>query len=117
MYNVNIKNSYCFDVTVGGKVIPAGGGSGSTGAIGNAVIEIPGIGSCLALDLGDKQIPGYTLPGTWGVLFRFKTLEIYARYEGQPNYDLVIDEYGDITITLETGSAKVIELNELNLIS
>ncbi len=115
MYNLNITNSYRFDVTVGDKTIAKDGGTGEVGPIGNAIFEIPGIGQFVALDLGDKKIEGYELNETWGVLFRFKTYEVYARYEGGGSYDIDIDQYGSIAITANTGSAIIIQLNELEL--
>jgi hypothetical protein len=117
MYNLNVTNNYAFDVKINQVVASKGGGTISLTNQGNVIFEIPGMGTFSALDLGDKSIPGYHFPPseTWGVLFRYKTTEIYARYEGGGEYDVTIDKYGSVHVTPKSGSAVEVSIKELIL--
>lgn len=115
MYNLNITNNFRFAVTANGTAIAANGGTDQIGDCGNVQMDIPGMGNFVSIDLGEHTIPGYPLNETWGVLFRYKTDDIYARYEGQGQYDITVDEYGGVTVKPGSGHAIVISLTELTL--
>ncbi|MCC6701852.1 MAG: hypothetical protein IT221_10030 [Fluviicola sp.] len=111
MYTINVKNNYCGSITYDGTNYPSNS-SFSTGAIGGfKIMDVQGIGPFTIIDLGETKLEGYpSLKETWGVLFRFQTVEIYARYEGGGAFDFVFDQYGDVEVTPTNGNAIPIKL-------
>ncbi|NOQ65312.1 MAG: hypothetical protein GQ582_12445 [Methyloprofundus sp.] len=121
MYDVKITNDYMMAVNVNahtlGTIAP-NGGTFSITKLGNMILEIPGIGEAAFIDIADKKLPGYPEPSEhWGMLARFKTMEVYYRYEGQGQLAITIDRFGSLSFETLTGSAIIISLPELELIN
>lgn len=117
MYTINVTNNYVFPVTYLDKTIPSGGGTFSTGSVGGGqIFNVPGVGPICVIDIGQDFIKGYQgLPGAWGVLIRFQTVEVYARYDAEGGFNLTIDRFGDLTVDPQSGSAMLIQLSGLTL--
>ena len=115
MYNVTITNNYIYDLTVNsGEIVAKNGGTGHFKNWGSYIITVPGMGSINCIDLGDAKLPDYPLKETWGALFRYKTEEIYYRYEGQGEVAMTLDNLGSLTVSTNF-SAIVISLPDLTL--
>ena len=113
MYNVEVTSHYPFDLTTNtGKVIKPGAGVGLGYFTG--ILTVPGMGGVVFFDLAEKKLDGYDLKETWGVLLRYKNVEIYNRYEGEGHIILVVDSYGSI-ITNARGSLELISLPEFTI--
>ena len=115
MFNINITNNFVSELTINGSTkVATGGGTGSTGSVGGTqTIDVPNMGTILVLDLGHDQVPGYSLPESWGVLMRYQTIELYYRYEGGGNIDLVVDQFGSVDVVSVQGSALIISLDDM----
>lgn len=115
MYNVKITNNYIYDITVGSSdTVAKNGGSQQFTNWGSHIITIPGMDEVNCIDLGDKKLDGFPLKETWGALFRYANDEIYYRYEGQGEVEMVIDNLGALTVSTNFSSI-VISLPELIL--
>ncbi|MCK5055957.1 MAG: hypothetical protein KAT34_04840 [Candidatus Aminicenantes bacterium] len=113
MYNVEVTNHYKYDLTTDtGKVIKKEEGVGLGHFAG--IITVPGMGQLNFFDLGDKKLPGFDLKETWGILLRYKTIEVYNRYEGEGHIILVVNPHGEI-ITNARGSIELISLPEFTI--
>lgn len=66
--------------------------------------------------LNEKTIPKFELKGELGLLFRFKTTEIYSRYDGIGEYNITIDFIGNVTIETINGNSIEVNLPEMTLI-
>ncbi len=115
MFYVNVTNNFISDLTINGKTsVATGGGTGSTGRVsGTQTVEVPNMGTILVIDLAQEKISGYNLTETWGVLLRYKSIELYYRYEGDGQIDLTVDQFGNVNVTSVQGSALIISLTEL----
>ena len=98
MYNVTITNNYSYEISVDGKTVIKPKAKQSFTNWGTHTVDVPGMGSILFLDLGDKKIAGYELKETWGALFRYEGEEVYYRYEGQGEVDVALDMYGNMNV-------------------
>lgn len=113
MYTVDITTHYRYDLkTSDGKTLKSGQGWGLGHFTG--YIIVPGMGEINFHDLGNTKIKGYDLKETWGVLMRYKTVEMYNRYEGEGHIILMLDKYGDL-VTNARGSRQIISLQELKI--
>ena len=50
---------------------------------------------------------------TWGVLLRYKGLELYYRYEGDGEMNMTVDRYGDLNVAQVQGNAIIVSLPDL----
>ncbi len=118
MFTINVTNNFVSDVTINGSVkVSKGGGTGTTGSVGGTqTVDVPGMGAVLVIDLAQQKIAGYDLKQTWGVLLRYKSVELYYRYEGEGRIDMTVDGYGSVNVTGVQGSAIIISLPELTFI-
>ena len=117
MFNLHFTNNYIQPLSVNGVNVPANGGKLSTGACGgNFIVSAPGLNIFTLIDLGETKIPGYNLPQTWGILIRFEQVEIYSRYEGNGEYNIVFDRVGDASVQTINGNSMLIHLPGLTLI-
>jgi hypothetical protein len=134
MYDVTITNN--FIEALGGRMFavpppPAGtgyrmwsfapnGGKDTVTGLGNFLIEVPGMGNILFLDLGNRKLPGYTNPKipwtnfTWGGLIRYRSLDAYFRYEAGGKVDVVVNPQGSISLTFAQGGM-MINLDDLSV--
>ena len=121
MYDVKITNNYMMPVKVNAHTsgtIDSNGGTFSITKLGNMLLEIPGIGEAVFIDIADKKLPGYPEPSQkWGMLARFKNVEVYYRYDGEGQIAITIDRFGTLSFEAINGSAIVISLPELKLIN
>lgn len=116
MYSFQITNNYAYEIDIANIKVAANGGVANIPEMGgNVLSKINGMGDFLILDLGEYKIPGYNLEQTWGLLFRYKSTEIYARYEGVGTFELIIDRLGDVTLKVTNGDALHIKLEDLYL--
>lgn len=114
MYTLKITNDFRDPVSVagGGQINP--GQSDELKDLGNATINVPGIGDARLFDLGDKKLPGFDYPKeTWGVLLRYQTMEAYFRYEGGGQLSIEIGEFGTLTVSSSNGTVTTIKLPEV----
>ncbi|WP_138429681.1 hypothetical protein [Fodinibius saliphilus] len=117
MYILNITNNYVADIEFDSTTISAKGGTHSTGKIsGQHTIEGKGNTVFNILDLAKKKLPGYpSLKETWGVLFEYQGDEIYARYEGDGEFNITFNEYGNVNVKAVNGKALKVRLPGLVL--
>ncbi|MTI88253.1 MAG: hypothetical protein FH748_09825 [Balneolaceae bacterium] len=117
MYKLNITNNFVADIEFDSTKISANGGTHSTDKIsGQHTIDGDGITVFNILDLGEKKIPGYpSLDETWGILFEYQGNEIYGRYEGDGEFNITFDEFGNAKIKPVNGKALDINLPGLQL--
>jgi hypothetical protein len=117
MFNLHFTNNYIQPLSVNGVNVPPNGGKISTGvSAGNFIVTSPGLNVFSLLDLGDTKIPGYELPQTWGILIRFEQVEIYSRYEGNGEYNIVFDRLGDVSVETLNGNSLLVHLPGLTLV-
>ncbi|NGP90239.1 hypothetical protein [Fodinibius halophilus] len=117
MFILHITNNYEADIEFDSTTISAKGGTHSTGKIkGHHTIDGKGLTVFNILDLAKKKIPGYpSLKATWGILFEYQGHEIYGRYEGNGEFDITFNEYGNVEIKAVNGKALEIRLPGLTL--
>ncbi|NND63889.1 MAG: hypothetical protein HKN48_11935 [Flavobacteriaceae bacterium] len=116
MYTLTVKNNYVWQITAdaGAVRISERGGSHVFENLGNAFLDIPGMGQMAFIDLGEKKIPGYDVASeTWGVLVRSNTSEAYYRYEGGGILTATFDEYGTCTLSAGRNTLIPVYLDEL----
>lgn len=117
MFILHITNNYEADIEFDSTIISAKGGTHSTGKIkGHHTIDGKGLTVFNILDLAKKKIPGYpSLEETWGVLFEYQGNEIYARYEGNGEFNITFNEFGNAEVKTINGEALDILLPGLKL--
>ena len=117
MFNLHFTNNYANPLSVNGVNVPANGGKVSTGNCGgNIIVTTPGLNVFNLIDLGETKIPGFNLPQTWGILIRFEQIEVYSRYEGNGEYNIVFDRFGDVSVETINGNSLLIHLPGLTLV-
>lgn len=118
MFNLHFTNNFIEPLTINSQVnVPANGGKLTTGVVGGQFyITVPGLNAFTLIDLGETKIPGYDLPQTWGILIRYETVEIYSRYEGNGEYNIVFDQFGEVSVETINGNSLLIQLQGLKLI-
>lgn len=115
MFIIHLQNNYYNPVTIAGNAVQPNSTFTYGPKGGSFTIESKGINVFNVIDLARKKVPGYELKQTWGVLFRYDTVEVYSRYEGNGEYTVTIDELGDIQIKTINGSSLLISLPGLTL--
>jgi len=120
MYNLNVINNYVHDIVVNvkgsGDTIVNHNSEGKFDKLGNVVLDIFGMGHLSLFDLGEKKLPEYDFhTQTWGVLIRYKTTEAYYRYEGGGQLSIIIDEFGSVSLSTNSGQIINIKLKELTI--
>ena len=104
MWNLTVKNSYVYSITVTDpnvgphQVSPRDPAYVSPKALGNVVVAVPGLGEVNFLDIGDQQIGGWS-KATWGVLISYQGEEIVFRYEGGGQITLTINKFGQAQLS------------------
>jgi hypothetical protein len=96
MYVLTVVNNYAFDITVDAQrthILHPGQTVKLSEPLGNAYATIPGIGQMLFLDVGDKQIGGFS-KATWGVYLAYQAEEVVFRYEGGGELTVTLDQFG-----------------------
>ena len=96
MYNITVTNHFNSAIRVN-----AGPGyslvTGETHAfeqnLGDASIDVPGVGHMLLHDIADRQIGGWSKM-TWGVYLSYQGEEIVFRYEGGGQLKITFNEFG-----------------------
>jgi hypothetical protein len=135
MFNVNFTNNYFLLITGmfmtdqppppggGYQVFPVqpGGGKLTVENLGNFQVSIPGMGELVFLDIAAEKLPAYTNPeipwteATWGGVIRYRGEDAYFRYEGQGQVNVVIDQFGSVTVNFPQGGMQV-SLSELSVV-
>lgn len=117
MFILNITNNYVADIQFDSTKISAEGGTHTTDQIsGQHTIEGKGLTVFNVLDLGEKKVPGYpSLEDTWGIIFEYQGYEIYGRYEGDGEFDIIFNEFGNIEVNAVHGEALEISQQGLTL--
>ena len=112
MYNVSIVNNYIYPLNINNianQPIPPNGGTAQYQNWGSNTIKVPGMGRINFIDMGDQKLADYTNPkipwtnSTWGGLVRYRGLDAYFRYEGQGQVELVVDQFGSISLHFDQG--------------
>ena len=106
MWNLTVKNDYCTRITVLGEVLEPGKSLAWPQALGNGVISIPGLTEISFLDIGDKQIGGFS-KATWGVLISFHGEEVVFRYEGGGQISVTINWLGQAELSGNGGFSQL----------
>ena len=116
MYTINVQSNFPGSISYAGKDY-ASGSSFSTGSIGGFdIITVEGVGPISIIDMGTDTLHGYpSTAGTWAVLFRYQTVEVYARYDAGGEFNFIIDKYGDLEIVPVNGTATVVKLPGMSL--
>jgi hypothetical protein len=116
MYDVSITNNYIYSLFQdGGNQIIAGpnGGKAVLKNWGSHVLNVWGMGDINFIDIADKKLPEYTNPklpwtnSTWGGIVRYMGIEAYFRYEGQGAVELVLDQYGSVSLHFPQGGMQI----------
>ena len=121
MYTLHIVNNYryeCYITKEGEGPGPVTrGGTATFNNLGNAYLQVPGMGVVNFIDLAAEKIKGYEkYPAEhWGVLVRTHTVEGYYRYEGGGELTLEINELGSYTLSTQNGTLIMISLPELTI--
>lgn len=116
MFTLQVTNNFAVPINwvTGSTVIQPNNSFETPGIGGFQLFDITGIGPLLALDLGEGKIEGYDkAPGmnaTWGILFRFQGVEVYARYESGGSFKITVDKYGDVAISAINGAMIPVKL-------
>ena len=125
MYNVSITNDYIYSLFLDGSkqmFVPPNGGHNKVTNWGNHIINVPGMGDMNFLDLGDHKLEQYTNPdipwteATWGGLIRYRSYEVYFRYEGQGEVELVVDRLGEAKFHFKTFGGMVVALDDISVV-
>ena len=100
MYIINVTNNspYGIGFLGGNQVIPDGGGTYTSGNLGNITLTIPQRGPLDFVDLGDTHIGGDSSE-TWGVLISYQGEEYVGRYEGGGQLTVVVNQYSQVTLS------------------
>lgn len=106
MWNLTVKNDYYAPITVLGEVLNPGQTITWPSALGSGVIGIPGLSEISFLDIGDKQIGGFS-KATWGVLISFHGEEVVFRYEGGGRIDVHVNWLGQAELSGNGGFSQL----------
>ncbi len=126
MYTVSVINNYIYPLTLDGgstSAVDANGGKAEFKDWGSHYLSVPGMGGINFIDMGDKKLEDYTNPelpwteATWGGLIRYRNLDAYFRYEGGGKVDVVVDQFGSVTLHFGTGGGMIINLDDLTVAS
>ena len=110
MYNLTVVNNFSSQLTVdaGGTTYPVV--TGETTKIptnlGNAAINIPGIGHMLLHDVADRQIGGFS-KATWGVYLSYQGEELVFRYEGGGQITVTFNDFGQASLESNGGISRI----------
>jgi hypothetical protein len=130
MYNISVTNNYHYSIAIlpnggggggGYQVINGGGGTATIEGWGYGLLDVPGMGPINFLDLGQQKLPAYTNPSipwtelTWGGLIRYQGLEAYFRYEGAGQINVVVDQFGSVSVHFVQGGM-LISVDDLSVI-
>lgn len=107
MWNLTVKNNYYATITVLGEPLGTGKSITWPTALGNGVIGIPGLTEICFLDIGDKQIGGFS-KATWGVLISFHGEEVVFRYEGGGQINVTINWLGQAELSGNGGFSQLV---------
>jgi hypothetical protein len=116
-YYVSVTNSTVYDMqTSNGQPLKGGGGTWSSGLIGDAWVNTLGWGTLNFLDIGHTHVGGDS-GGEWGVLVSYQGEEVVGRYDGSPVLSVAISALGAATMvgggdfTLRQVSLPAFEIN------
>jgi len=73
---------------------------------GNVYVTVPGLGAVNFLDVGDRDIGGFS-KSTWGVLISYQGDEVIFRYEGGGEIELTINEFGQAELRGNGGFSQI----------
>lgn len=74
--------------------------------LGNVYVTVPGLGAVNFIDVGDKQIGGFS-KATWGVLISYQGEEVIFRYEGGGQIELTINSFGQAELRGNGGFSQI----------
>src|SRR4051794_2744751 len=93
-YYVSVTNSTPYDMqTSNGQPLTGGGGTWSSGLIGDAWVDTIGWGTLNFRDIGHTHVGGDGA-GEWGVLVSYQGEEVVGRYDGSPVMSVTISPLG-----------------------
>src|SRR3954452_5878924 len=93
-YYVSVTNSTPYDMqTSNGQPLAGGGGTWSSGLIGDAGVDTIGLGTLNFRDIGHTHVGGDGA-GEWGVLVSSQGEEVVGRYDGSPVMSVTISPLG-----------------------
>lgn len=109
MYNLTVVNHYPWTITVShGTVFEVA--SGSTfqlpARLGDAWLQVPGIGQMLLRDVADRQIGGFS-KATWGVYLAYQGEELVFRYEGEGQITVTFNDFGQAAVESNGAVARI----------
>jgi hypothetical protein len=109
MYNLTVSNKFAFPVMVHTEAVVTvapGGTFTIPHALGNAYVDVSGVGHVLFLDVADKAIGGFS-KATWGVYVAYQGEEAVFRYEGGGQITLTISELGQADLAGNGGFSRI----------
>lgn len=110
MYNLTVVNHFPSQLTVdapsGTHPVLTGDTSKIPGNLGDAAINVPGIGHMLLHDVGDRQIGGFST-ATWGVYLSYQGEELVFRYEGGGQITVTFNDFGQAEIEANGGVSRI----------
>ncbi len=113
MYKVGITNNYRYSLTASNGMIINPAQFLELGHF-DGHIHIPGMGDLKFFDLREAILKEFPLKGSLGALVRYKSIELYNRYDGEGYIYMVVDSYGDISANAR-GSSAIIQMKELKI--
>ncbi len=110
MYNLTVVNNYSSQLSVdaGGSTYPVVTGESLPVPLnlGDAAINVPGIGHMLLHDVADRQIGGFS-KATWGVYLSYQGEELVFRYEGGGQIAVTFNDFGQAAIETNGAVARI----------
>lgn len=107
-WKLTVTNQYNQDLSALGQKIKPNSTKAFDQTLGNAIVEVPGLGSVNFNDIADKRIDGPS-EATWGVLVSYQGEELIYRYEGGGELELTINWLGQAEVE-SNGSLDIIDL-------
>lgn len=101
MYTLTVVNKYGYDLVVDAADrthIVNRGLTLQLPTLGNAIVNVAGIGQMLVMDIGERHIGGFS-KASWGVFLAYQSEEVVFRYEGGGEITVTITDLGQAELS------------------
>lgn len=108
-YDLRVDNQFVEAVSAIGVAVKPGEKTLIPYTMPNTLLNIPGLGGAYFIDIGEKQISGYSKK-QFGVLIRYEGEECEFRYDGKGGIiDVKVNCYGQVELSAD-GDFVIVDL-------
>lgn len=117
-FELTIVNGYVFEIQFRepkNKPIPPGATVSYT-VDSDGIMEVPGMGEIVILDVSKQNVSDFPIHGENGVLIRYKSTEGYYRFDNDGELKMEFSFAGDFVLSAGSGELIEVKLPEAEVI-